>query len=160
MLAVSGDLNAEMHGPSFQPFKISKKGSLQNYALTAQDAPEFNRRTIYRMNVNSGGDPMLEALDCPLPSVKTPKRSSTTTPLQALSLMNNEFVQQRAQSFADRLRREAPDNDGQVTRAFLLALGRPPSTDELSSSRSLAERHGLAALCWGIFNMSEFLYVE
>ncbi len=125
MLAVSGDLNAEMHGPSFQPFKISKKGSLQNYALTAQDAPEFNRRTIYRMNVNSGGDPMLEALDCPLPSVKTPKRSSTTTPLQALSLMNNEFVQQRAQSFADRLRREAPDIDGQVTRAFLLAPRTP-----------------------------------
>jgi hypothetical protein len=160
MLAVSGDLNTEMHGPSFRPFKTSKKGSLQNYDLTSQDAPEFNRRTIYRMNVNSGGDPLLEALDCPLPSVKTPKRSSTTTPLQALSLMNNEFVQRRAESFAERLRREAPDLNGQVERAFLLALGRSPSADEISSSRSLAEQHGLASLCWAIFNMSEFLYVE
>jgi len=48
------------------------------------------------MNVNSAGNPMLESLDCPVPSVKTPKRPSTTTALQALSLMNNEFANRMA----------------------------------------------------------------
>ena len=160
MLAVSGDLNPQMYGPSFRPFQISSKGSLQHYELITRNEPEFHRRTIYRMNVNSGGDPMLEALDCPLPSVKTPNRSTTTTSLQALSLMNNAFVQQRIQSFAERLRREASDVDDHVRRAFQIALGRAPNTQEASSSRALVERHGLESLCWGIFNTSEFLYVQ
>jgi len=46
-----------------------------------------------RMNVNSGKEPLLDAFDCPDPSVKTPRRGITTTPLQALALMNNSFVQ-------------------------------------------------------------------
>ena len=160
MLEVSGSLNREMYGPSFRPFKLSRKAALQIYEPFERDAAEYNRRTIYRMNVNTGGHPMLEALDCPLPAVKTPKRPSTTTPLQALSLMNNEFVQLRVTAFAERLGREAPGVDGQIERAFLLAFGRPPDEEESASSRAVVERHGLAALCWGIFNTSEFIYVQ
>jgi hypothetical protein len=48
------------------------------------------------MNVNSGKDPLLDAFDCPDPSVKTPRRGVTTTPLQALGLMNGSFVQRQA----------------------------------------------------------------
>ncbi len=160
MLAVSGDLNAAFRGPSFRPFEVSRAGSLQRYEPVARDAAEFNRRTVYRMNVISGGDPMLEALDCPLPAVKTPRRSATTTSLQALSLMNNEFVHQRATGFAARLRRESTGLDQQVDRAFQLAFGRRPDPEELVSSRALVADHGLVALCWGIFNTSEFLHVE
>ena len=160
MLAVSGDLNRELHGPSFRPFKVSKAGSLQRYEPVARNSADFNRRTIYRMSVISGGDPMLEALDCPLPAVKTPKRSATTTSLQALSLMNNEFVHLRAAGFAARLQREAEGLDDQVRLAFRLAFGRAPEPDELASSRTLAADHGLRSLCWGIFNTSEFLHVE
>ena len=161
MLAVSGDLNREFHGPSFRPFQFGdRRGSLRSYVLTGDDSPALRRRTVYRMNVITGGDPMLEALDCPLPSTKTPLRRSTTTALQALSLMNNSFVQQRAQGFASRLRREAPGLEDQVRLAFELALGRPPREQESVSSRNLAERSGLEALCWGLFNSSEFLYVR
>ena len=103
---------------------------------------------------------MLESLDCPLPAVRTPKRSVTTTSLQALSLMNNEFVQHRSVSFASRLERESAVRDARVERAFLLALGRRPSADEVASSRALVDTHGLRALCWGLLNTSEFLYVE
>ena len=161
MLAVSGDLNRAMHGPSFRPFEFGeKRGSLKRYVLTAEDNPAMRRRTVYRMNVITGGDPMLEALDCPLPSVKAPQRRSTTTALQALSLMNNAFVQQRARGFAGRLRGEAPDLDGRIRRAFELAFGREPDGGEIEESRPLAERHGLDALCWGMLNASEFLYVR
>lgn len=160
MLAVSGDLNTAMYGPSVRTFKITKAGSLLRYNPVVNNSPDFNRRTVYRMNVISGGDPMLESLDCPLPAVRTPKRSVTTTSLQALSLMNNQFVQHRSVSFARRLERESAGLDEQVQRAFLVALGRSPSADELSSSRALVETHGLRALCWGLLNTSEFLYVE
>ena len=51
---------------------------------------------------------MLDALDCPVPSVKTPQRSTTTTPLQSLGLMNNPFVQRQAKALAERLSKRLP----------------------------------------------------
>ena len=161
MLAVSGDLNRALHGPSFRPFEYGEaRGSLRSYILTGDDSAPNRRRTVYRMNIITGGDPMLEALDCPLPSTKTPRRRSTTTALQALSLMNNSFVQNRARGLADRLRRETGEVERQVRRAFTLALGRPARPDELAASRGLVASSGLEALCWGLFNSSEFLHVR
>ena len=161
MLAVSGDLNPAFNGPSFRPFEYGDaRGSLRRYLLTPADTPDHRRRTVYRMNIITAGDPMLEALDCPLPAVKTPQRRSTTTALQALSLMNNAFVQQRVEGFSARLRREAPQLDGRIRRAFALAYGRSPNGREMAASRRLVEDHGLESLCWGLLNSSEFLYVR
>jgi len=161
MLSISGTLNPKMYGPSFRPFQIVKNsGSYHTYQPADVADPEQQRRTVYRMNVNSGGNPMLEALDCPLPSVKTPKRTTTTTALQALSLMNNAFVHRQAKAFAERLSKEAADPSARVERAFTLTLGRAPRPDELVSSIALIERHGLETFCWGMFNTNEFLYVQ
>lgn len=161
MLAVSGTLNPKMNGPSFRPFEAKPKGAYQNYVHKEVDEPEFLRRTIYRMNVNSAGNPMLESLDCPLPSVKTPKRPSTTTALQSLSLMNSEFTTRQAKALARRVVAEAGGAPAaQIDRAFRLTLGRPPAPDEIRSSLELVGTHGLEPLCWGLFNATEFLYVE
>ena len=66
MLAVSGQLNPSMYGPSFRPFNIIKNtGSYHSYEPVDSAEPDQQRRTIYRMNVNSGGNPLLDALDCP-----------------------------------------------------------------------------------------------
>ena len=161
MLAVSGDLNNAIGGPSFRPFEYGEaRGSLKRYMLTQADTADHRRRTVYRMNIITAGDPMLEALDCPLPAVKTPQRRSTTTALQALSLMNSAFVQQRVEGFSERLRSYAQDVDGRIRRAFALAYGRLPSDREMASTRPLVRDHGLKSLCWGILNSSEFLYVQ
>ena len=171
MLAVSGRLNLQPGGPSFQPFKVTKPGgSYVKYEPLDSDDPSLQRRSVYRMNVNTGGDPMLESLDCPVPAVKTPKRPSTTTALQALSLMNNPLPVRLAKAFAARVAREAEGIDtrgvdGQgidrkIGRAFALALGRAPADYELAASRALVQDQNLEALCWGLFNASEFLHIE
>ncbi len=162
MLAVSGSLHREMYGPSFRPFTIGSGGggSYKEYKATLSEEPAQQRRTIYRMNVVTAGDALLESMDCPLPAVKMPKRSATTTALQALSLMNNGFVQQQTKRFAARLTKDTPDPAAQVRRAFLLAYQREPAAWELQQAQDLAAQHGLETLCWGILNTSEFLYVE
>jgi len=161
MLAASGALNPQMYGPSFRPFQIVKNaGSYHSYEPIDSDDAAFQRRTIYRMNINSGGNPLLDALDCPLPSMKTPKRSATTTALQALSLMNNPFAERMARTLAGRVSREHATTADRIARAYALTLGRAPRPEELSSAAALAEKSGLAALCWALFNLSEFLYVE
>ena len=99
--------------------------------------------------------------DCPDSSLPEPKRVSTTTALQALSLLNNAFISDQADFFAERLRKEAAGADmrAQVNLAFRLAFGRDAKYPEVSSSVELIGRHGLKVFCRALFNANEFLYV-
>jgi hypothetical protein len=157
MLAVSGRLHRSGGGPSFRPFTIKVFNSTF-YELTDRDEPEFNRRTVYRMNVNSAKSPFLDAFDCPDPSVKAPLRSTTTTPLQALGLMNNAFVQRQARYFAALVKAEA-EPAAQVSLAYRVALGRPPTQEESVAAATLVREQGAETLCWVLLNSSEFLYL-
>ena len=69
------------------------------YESIDEAGPETLRRTIYRFTPRGGRNPFLDTFDCPDPSVTTPKRAATTTPLQALALMNNALVFQMAGGF-------------------------------------------------------------
>jgi uncharacterized protein DUF1553/uncharacterized protein DUF1549/cytochrome c len=159
MLLASGQLNPQMAGPSFRPFKLIVFNS-NFYELNDPVGPEFNRRTVYRININSAKDPLLEALDCPDPSVKTPKRAVTTTPLQALGLMNDPFVLRQARCLAARVQSIAgSDVEKQVDCAYRLAIGRRPHGLERDRASTLAREAGLAELAWVLFNSSEFLYL-
>ena len=160
MLSISGKLNTQMGGPSYRPFSISNFGS-SFYKIKDQEGPQFDRRSVYRMNVNSGKDPLLDVFDCPDPSVKAPRRRSTTTPLQALSLMNNSLVQRLAKSFAARLQQEAGETKANsIEQAWLYAFARKPTGAERGQCEALVKEHGLETACWVIFNASEFLYVR
>lgn len=161
MLAVSGQLNPQPGGPSFRPFDAIPFPA-NTYAIADKIGPEYNRRTVYRMNVNSGKDPLLDAFDCPDPSVKTPRRSVTTTPLQALGLMNGSFVQRQARHLAERAAAAAPAHDlpAAVQAAWRLALGRPPTPAEIDQAVAAARERGLSSVGWALLNATEFVYVR
>ncbi|MCX6367589.1 MAG: DUF1553 domain-containing protein [Armatimonadetes bacterium] len=160
MLAISGKLNPALGGPSFRPFTVSNYGS-DFYQLIDKDTPEFNRRALYRMGVQSARNPLLETLDCPDPSTKTPKRTVTTTPIQALALMNDSFVLRQSRAFAAKVIKEAGSlPDPQVTLVYTLAFGRPPTPTERRRALAHLKAHPLDSLCWALFNSSEFLYAK
>ena len=161
ILHVSGQLNTEMGGPGYQDFKLVVRGATHYYNPIDADSAAANRRSIYRTWARSGRSSLLDTLDCPDPSTVTPKRTLTTTPLQALALMNNAFVLRMADHFADRLRKEAGANvNQQIIRAYQLAYGRMPADAERALARGVVERQGLAVLCRAIFNSNEFMYVD
>jgi hypothetical protein len=158
MLAISGALDRRMRGPSFQPFKVTVFNT-HFYHLFDSPKPEYNRRTIYRANVITGRDPLLDCFDCPSPSVATPLRRATITPTQALALMNNSFVLRQARLFAAQVKESAGSNVlAQLERAFQLALTRSPTEKEQEQMNQLVSEHGLASACWVLLNSSEFLY--
>jgi hypothetical protein len=85
----------------------------------------------------------------------------TNTPLQALSLLNNKFMEHVAASFAKRLEREAPqDLPAQIGRGYALALGREASDDERRIGEEFAQEHSLAQWCLVMLNLNEFMYVD
>lgn len=161
VLAVSGDLDLRLGGPGFRDFKISSAGNNETYTVFDAIGPEFHRRSLYRTWVRAGTSPLLDTLDCPDPSVPTPRRSVTSTPLQALSLLNDTFIEHYAGRFAERLQREAgEDTTAQVRRAFTLAFARQATQDELAFGQRFANEHGLIQLCIVMFNASEFLFID
>ncbi|MCE2827394.1 MAG: DUF1553 domain-containing protein [Verrucomicrobium sp.] len=160
MLAVSGELNLQLGGPSFRPFTTSEYGATF-YHLVDRGTPDFNRRTVYRMNINSGKEPLLDALDCPDPSVRTPRRGITTTPLQALGLMNSGFVLRQADHLARRARAAAGGEDaGTVETLWRLVLGRAPDAREARMALEAGRDRGWDHVAWVLLNTTEFVYVR
>ncbi len=161
MLAAAGVLDETVGGPPFLDFRSYFFKGTQFYDPIDQVGPAFYRRTLYRMGARGGRSPFLDAFDCPDPSTTTPRRAVTTTPLQALSLLNNPFVLHVADAFAARVQREAgPDTKKQVLRTYRVAYGRAPEPMELKLARPFVARHGLAAFCRVVFNSNEFIQVD
>jgi hypothetical protein len=161
ILSVAGQLNDAPGGPGYQDFKLTVRGATHYYAPNDADDPALYRRSIYRTWARSGRNGLLDALDCPDPSTVSPRRALTTTPLQALSMMNNAFVLRMADRFAERLEKEAGnDLARQIARAFELAYGRPATAAEIAAARPVIVQHGLPIFCRAIFNSNEFVFVD
>ncbi len=154
ILHSSGNLNLKMGGPSF----LLQKKDANDYIYRAldNDGSEVWRRSIYRFVVRGGERIMMDSFDCPDPSVATPQRAASNTPVQALTLMNNAFVLRQAGLLAERLRKEAPGKP--VELAYRLLFGREPEPAELERDRTFVEKHSLAALCRVLLNSNEFVY--
>jgi hypothetical protein len=75
-------------------------------------------------------DPLLDAFDAPDGSLTTPLRNVTTTPTQALLMINGPWTLGRARALADRLRGAASDDPQRIELAYRLAYGRPPEPRE------------------------------
>jgi cytochrome c553 len=159
-LAVSGCLNPEMHGPGYRDFDY-EEAYAPVYRYVTPDRPDLWRRSIYRFIVRSTPHSFLTTLDCPNPANLTPARLETTTALQSLALLNNDFMLRQAGRWAARLASEAgADPVAQVRRAYLLALSRVPDEAELAAAVTLVQTSGLAQFCRMLFNANEFVYVD
>ncbi|MCH8045423.1 MAG: DUF1553 domain-containing protein [Planctomycetes bacterium] len=161
ILSVAGALNPALGGPGFEDVSITSNNGTTYYEPIDPEGSAYHRRTVYRFSPRGGRSAILDTFDCPDPSGATPRRSITTTPLQALSLLNNSFVLRMADAFAGRIEREAgKDRSQQIRRAWRLALGRAPSPHEEQLSAKLIARHGLPTLCRALFNVNEFVVIE
>lgn len=154
ILAVSGKLDLTMGGPSFQDFVIDKPQHSPHYEYHLHDPedPKSHRRSIYRFIVRSQQQPFMTVLDCADPSMRVDKRNESLSPLQALAMMNNGLTVAMAKHFAA--------HAGSVKRAFVLALAREPSPEELAALEDYAKREGLENACRVILNLNEFSFVD
>jgi hypothetical protein len=187
VLAVSGQLNAKMYGPSmFPPVpKEALEGSSDPDKIwLASDEKEAARRTVYACVKRSMVVPLLEVLDFCDTARTTAKRNVTSVAPQALSLFNGEFVNRQAEHLAVRLEKEVGEEpEKQIERAYLLALCRPPTAKERTAmsaflekeasklkteaadqekqvAAGLARHRALVQMCRVIFNLNEFVYSD
>ena len=156
LLHVAGVLNPERGGPSFRLYKYTVD-NVATYFPLDQFGPETYRRSVYAESARSISTELLTVFDCPDSSLPEPRRVSTTSPLQSLSLLNHSFTIDMARALERRLAHLPPGE--QIRQAFLLAYGRPPETAELDQSLQLLAQHGFLPFARALFNTNEFLYV-
>ena len=160
VLAISGQLNAEMHGPGYYDFTTFVANS-QFYDVFDPIGESFNRRTIYRTLIRSGRNRFLDVFDCPDPSAKAPNRAVTTTPLQSLSLMNHSFSMRAATQYAAKLDALQPNSPTrQLEVLFQEAFSRQITEDELELALEVYEDAGLFGVCRAILNANELIYIR
>jgi hypothetical protein len=157
MLAVAGALDSRMLGP----------GTLDDAQM---------RRSIYFTVKRSRLIPMMLLFDAPDALQGVANRPSTTIAPQSLLLMNNPIVRRWAVGFGKRLASTGETRlDGMVRSAYLIALGRPPSAQELDDATKFLERQkatyasggnanphepALADFCQVLMSLNEFVYID
>jgi hypothetical protein len=161
LLSITGTLSPTRFGPGYRDVVIETVGAAHYYRPLDTEGREFDRRTIYRWRHRGERHSLLEAFDCPDPSIATPERTMTTTPTQALSLWNHQFVLRMSRELATRVTEEVGEDPAeQVRSVWRRVLLREATVDEQNASRELVAEFGLASLCRVLFNTSEFVTLD
>ena len=134
VLSVSGMLTHRIGGPSFRPplpedmFDVGRSSNWQ-----AATGAERYRRGLYIITLRSVLYPMLTTFDAPDAADACVRRERSNTPLQALTMMNDEMFVEAAQSLATRVINAGSARTTQrLEKLFQLVLNRPPRAEELS----------------------------
>lgn len=147
-LSASGLLDRTIGGPSVRPPQPDGVYAFTQTAKkwTPDTGPARYRRAMYTLFYRSAPYPLFTTFDAPDFSTVCTRRIRSNTPLQALTVANDEAFVEIAQGLAARVLREAPADDPQarVQRAFLLCLCRKPTEREQAAlggyySRQLAD---------------------
>lgn len=174
ILAVNGTLNPKLGGPSVYP-------PMPEAALATSSRPEevwgvspeeeHSRRSVYIHLKRSLVTPLLQDFDQADTDSSCPVRFVTTQPTQALNMLNSQYLYDEAETFADRLAREAgPDVPQEVRRALELATTRPATQDEvdqgvafiarMQSEHGITEETALDRFALLVLNLNEFIFLD
>ncbi|MSU51262.1 MAG: DUF1553 domain-containing protein [Opitutus sp.] len=156
VLAVAGKLDRTMGGPGFRLYKFTQNNVCTYFPLD-RHGPETYRRAVYHQNARASVVDVLNDFDLPDIAFAAPRRANTTTPLQALTLLNHSFTLDMAEALAARLTGDVP---AQIDQAYALAFQRAASAQERSGGATLVAAHGLKAFCRALLNANELIYLE
>jgi mono/diheme cytochrome c family protein len=169
-LAASGLLDRKIGGPSIVP-PFPEGMPTGQFSAEGMKLPggDRHRRGLYIHTQRTLTFPMLATFDGADGNQPCVRRDRSTTPMQALTLLNDPVFIECARALGARLRREAKDQDERLRLGFRLCLGRPPSAEELAVLNDLVrQQQKLRAseeAVWGgvartLLNLDEFITRE
>jgi hypothetical protein len=146
-LSASGLLVQRLGGPSVKPYQppglwetVGFLGS--NTRVFKRDSGDaLYRRSVYTFWKRTSPPPALTMFDAPSRETCTVRRPRTNTPLQALTLMNDEQYVEAARHLARRMMTEGGKTPQErLTHGFRLATARRPDAKELETLTKLFEQ--------------------
>jgi len=174
LLVLGGNLDTTAAGAHPFPPQTEWKFTQHNPFKAVYDS---KRRSVYLMTQRIQRHPYLAIFDGADPATSTPVRTTSTTPLQALYLLNDAFVHEQSKQFAARVLKEAKDETGRLERAYQVALSRPAESLEIEGGKMFLaavreklraegtpeaqiEAEAWRAMVRVLFRLNEFVYVD
>jgi hypothetical protein len=168
LLVVAGRLDETPFGPG-DAIQARPDG-----LVTPVETARGWRRAVYVRQTRKKLPTHLESFDYPQMNPNCVERRDSTVATQALHLLNNGMVHALAEHFARRVSHEpGADPAARVERAYVIALGRPPTGEEIQIGRDAlarlaelwagdeaADLKALTAFCHALMNSAGFLYVD
>ena len=132
-LAASGLLVQKVGGPSVKPYQpegVWEETAGSSY--TPDKGENLYRRSLYTFWKRTAPPPMMTTFDASERNTCMVRRQPTSTPLQALVLLNDPQMLEAARRIGERaLKENAASIADQITLTFRLLTGRQPTTREL-----------------------------
>ena len=135
-LAASGLLVKKLGGPSVHPYDLA-----ESFKPSRPSSGEsLYRRSLYTSWKRTGPSPAMMAFDAVKRDVCSAKRETTSTPLQALVLLNGTQFVEAARELAVTASQNHPgDLEATIREMFLRLTSRPPDGPEFTTLRKIHE---------------------
>ena len=140
MLHASGLLSEKMYGPSVYPPQLASVAALAygNFKWTPSTGDDRYRRSLYTFSKRTAPFAAYTVFDGPTGESCTARRDRSNTPLQALTLLNDEMYLEMSRALADRVVGDSSTDDSSTdeeiaTGIFRRLVIRPPSEKELAA---------------------------
>ena len=145
VLSLSGLLFDKIGGPSVKPYQppglwleISSGRGTARYETDRGE--DLYRKSLYTFWKRTVPPPSMTTFDAATRNYCVVKRQSTSTPLQALVLLNDPQVIEASRAFAERIMEEGGDtNESKIQFAFRTAISRYPDDIEMKTITELFE---------------------
>jgi hypothetical protein len=149
-LAVSRLLVEKVGGPSVKPYQppgLWEEIAMGKPAYGQGKGDDLHRRSLYTFWKRTVPPPVMMTFDAADRSNCAVRRQSTSTPLQALALLNDVQIVEAARFIGQRMLREGGSTrDAQVRFVFRTVTNRTPSDREVAIlTRLFDEQHELFA---------------
>jgi hypothetical protein len=142
-LKAAGLLSAKMMGPGVfppQPASITTEGTYGAFQWNVSTGEDRYRRGLYTYMKRTAPYAMGNTFDAPSGEACLARREMTNTPLQALTLLNDQVMMEAAQQLGALLAGVGSADDARIGEAFLRCLGREPAGEESAAALAFVSR--------------------
>lgn len=157
ILLASNKLDKAIGGKSYRIHNVKKTYS--QWEVVDNYSEKTWRRMIYQERMRRVDDQMFTAFDFPDCGTVRDKRPVSTTPLQALNLMNSPFIVEQSKLIADRVAQLTVSDENKIKTCFQMILRRNPHIDELKAGLTVMREGHLELVCRSLLNTNEFAFL-
>ena len=166
-LKAAGVLSLKMGGPGVyppQPASVTSEGTYGKFEWKTSEGEDRFRRSLYTFIKRTAPFAMSTTFDAPTGEACLAKRDVSNSPLQALTLLNDQMFMEAAQAMAKAVLAESPDDDSRLTNTFRRCLTRPPAADELAMLKTFLSKQRAnkldgealwTSVCRAVLNLDE-----
>jgi hypothetical protein len=156
-----------MGGPGVyppQPASVTSEGTYGRIDWKPSEGEDRYRRSLYTFIKRTAPFAMATTFDAPTGEACIARRDVSNSPLQALTLLNDEMFMEAARALGAKAMQAASDDAGRIAFVLRRCVTRPPTPDEMKTiqafvdaqrARQVAEKDLWTALARAGLNLDE-----